>query len=209
MDIHTVGAPSALPLRVSRPSPGQSGFSILEVLIAIIILSIGMLGAVGMQAAALRSNKESRNQATAATFARELAEKMRGNYVVAIKTTATDNPFLLNTTLTGTTTIATPSVNCFNSACTDLKDAAIWDVADWQTRVKDALPTPRVRVCLDSAPFDATGVAKWACTGTGDIMVLKMGWTRNNTKGELEAANAANDVVPPVVVLPVTPGILK
>lgn len=209
MDTHTVGA-SGIPLTPpSRPNLGQSGFSILEVLIAIIILSIGMLGAVGMQAASLRANKESRSQATAATFARELAEKMRGNYTVAIKTTTADNPFLLNTTLYGTVTVATPSVNCFTTGCSDLKNAAAWDVADWQRRVQAALPTPRVRICFDSAPFDAAGLAKWACTDTGDILVLKMGWTRNNTKGELEVAYSANDTVPPVVVLPMTPGILQ
>lgn len=207
MDTHTVGASGIPPTIPSRPKPGQSGFSILEVLIAIIILSIGMLGAVGMQAASLRANKESRNQATAATFARELAEKMRGNYAVAIKTTAADNPFLLDTTLGSTTTVATPSVNCFTSNCPDLEDAAAWDVADWQRRLQIALPTPRVRTCFDSAPFDAAGLAKWACSDSGDILVLKMGWTRNNTAGALELANGAN--VPPVVVLPVTPGITK
>ncbi|MFC5523960.1 type IV pilus modification protein PilV [Polaromonas jejuensis] len=194
--------PRATPIRSPLSHRVQSGFSILEVLIAIIILSIGMLGAVGMQTAAMQSNKEARNQAAAATFARELAEKMRGNHTVAIKTAPADNPYLFDLTLTGTP-LALPATNCFTDGCPTVKDAAIWDVADWQGRVQTALPTPRVKVCFDQDPFDGTGKPRWACTGTGDIAVLKMGWTRNNTAGTLEFA-ATSGV--PVVVVPLTAG---
>lgn len=161
-----------------------------------------MLGAVGMQATAMQSNKETRNQAIATIFARELAEKMRGNHTVAIKTTAADNPYIFDTTLVGTP-IATPTVNCFTVGCPIVKDAAIWDVADWQGRVQTSLPTPRVKVCFDQDPFDSAGKARWACTDTGDIAVLKMSWTRNNTAGTLEFAGTSGV---PVVVVPLTAG---
>lgn len=162
-----------------------------------------MLGAVGMQATAMKSNKEARNQATATTLARELAEKMRGNHTVAIKTTAADNPYLFDTTLEASTTIATPAVNCFTTGCPIVKDAATWDVADWQGRVQATLPTPRVKVCFDKSPFDSGGKPRWACTDDGDIAVLKMSWTRNNTAGTLEFA-ATSGV--PTVVVPLTAG---
>ncbi len=194
--------PRATPIRSPSSHRVQSGFSILEVLIAIIILSIGMLGAVGMQTTAMQSNKEARNQAAAATFARELAEKMRGNHAVAIKTVPADNPYLFDLTLTGAP-IASPTPNCFTDSCPSVKDAATWDVADWQGRVQTALPTPRVKVCFDQDPFDSTGKPRWACTGTGDIAVLKMGWTRNNTAGTLEFAGTSGV---PVVVVPLTAG---
>jgi len=162
-----------------------------------------MLGAVGMQTTALQSNKEARNQAAATTLARELAEKMRGNHTVAIKTTSADNPYIFDSTLVGASTIATPSVNCFTDGCPTVKDAASWDVADWQGRVLAALPTPRVKVCFDQDPFDSTGKPRWACTNTGDIAVLKMSWTRNNTGGILEFAASTGA---PVVVVPLTAG---
>lgn len=202
MDILPVGHPHAMPdCRVSSRRE-QSGFSLLEVLIAIIILSIGMLGAVGMQAAALQSNKEARNQATATTFARELAEKMRGNKSVAIQTTTAANPYLFDVTLAGTS-ISPPTPNCFTAACSTPKDAATWDVADWQSRAQDALPSPRIKVCFDQDPFDSVGKPRWACTDDGDIAVLKMSWTRNSTAGTLEFA-ATTGV--PVVVVPLTAG---
>lgn len=202
MDIPAVSPPYAAPICLSSARRGQSGFSLLEVLIAIIVLSIGMLGAVGMQTTAMQSNKEARNQAAATTFARELAEKMRGNHTVAIKTAAADNPYIFDTTLVGTP-IAAPAVNCFTDGCPTVKDAASWDVADWQGRVQAALPTPRVKVCFDQNPFDSAGKPRWTCTDDGDIAVLKMSWTRNNTAGTLEFA-ASTGV--PVVVVPLTAG---
>lgn len=201
MDTHTVGVWGRLPASPSRLPLAQSGFSILEVLIAILILSIGMLGAVGMQATALQANKETRNQAAAATLARELAEKMRGNHTVAIKTVASDNPYIFDATLSGT--ITAPTVNCFTTGCPTVKDAATWDVADWQGRAQAALPTPRVKVCFDKTPFDGAGKPQWACTNDGDVSVLKMSWTRSNTAGTLEFA-ASTGI--PVIILPLTAG---
>ena len=184
-------------------SPTQFGFSLIEVLVAIIVLSVGMLGAVGMQSAALQSNKESKNQAAAVTFARELGERMRGNHSVAIKTVASDNPYLFDTTLTGTSSVAAFNVNCFTNGCSVVKDAAAWDVADWQGRVLAVLPTPRVKVCFDQDPYDSAGIARWACTNDGDLSVLKMSWTSSNTAGSLTFA-ASTGV--PLVVLPLTAG---
>lgn len=181
----------------------QAGFSLIEVLVAIVVLSLGMLGAVGMQTTAMQSNREARSQAVATTFARELAEKMRGNHAVAIQTTAINNPYLFDSTLTGTSSVATFTVNCFTTGCPVAKDAAAWDVADWQGRVQATLPTPRVKVCFDQSPFDSAGKPRWACTDAGDVAVLKMGWTRNNTAGTLEFA-ASSGV--PVVIVPLTAG---
>lgn len=156
-----------------------------------------------MQSAAMQSNKESRNQAAAVTFSRELGERMRGNHTVAIQTAAADNPYLFDTTLTGPSSVATFSVNCFTTGCPIRKDAAIWDVADWQARVQATLPTPRVKVCFDKDPYDSSGKARWACTNDGDLSVLKMSWTSSNTAGSLTFA-ATTGI--PLVVLPLTAG---
>lgn len=181
----------------------QTGFSLVEVLVAIIILSVGMLGAVGMQSAAMQSNKEARNQATAVTFARELGERMRGNHTIAIQNSASNNPYLFDTTLSNASSVAPFSVNCFTTGCPIVKDAATWDVADWQGRVQAALPTARVKVCFDKSPYDSAGVPRWVCTGDGDLTVVKMGWTSSNTAGTL--AFAAGTGVP-LLILPLTAG---
>ena len=183
----------------------EGGFSIIEVMVAVIILSIGMLGAVGMQSAALQSNKESRNLATAANFAREYAEKMRGNRVVAVRyLPGAINPYVFDATLAKESVVATPSQNCFTAGCTVAEDVARWDVADWQQRVQQELPTPRAKVCFDSDPFDG-GKPRWACTDSGDVAVVKLSWNRTNTAGKLTfTSDTANDI--PALVVPVTSG---
>ena len=187
------------------PNSAEAGFSLIEVLVAIIILSIGMLGAVGMQATALQSNKETRYQAIATTLARELAEKMRGNNAVAIKAVPAENPYLFNATLSTAPPTPAGFINCFNAAagCTSPLNLATWDVFEWQQRVQAALPSPRVEVCFDNDPFDSTGKARWACSTGGDVAVLKIGWTRSNTAGTLEFAGSSGV---PVVVVPLTAG---
>jgi len=184
----------------------QRGFSLLEVLIAFIILSLGLLGAVGMQAAAMQSNKETRNQTVATSLARELADKMRGNHAIAIKTAAADNPYLMSATLNNPSTLpfTAPAENCFSTACSSPVAVATWDMADWQNRLQNALPDPRFVICFDTKPFDADGKTQWACSNDGDISVLKLAWTNNDTKGELKLSSA--DTTLPMVVVPLTAG---
>lgn len=182
----------------------QSGFTLIEVLVAVVILSIGVLGAVGMQAAAMQSNKEVRYQAIAGTLARELAEKMRGNHAVGVKTSAAENPYLLDATFASGDTVSAPATNCFTNACLTGLQIAAWDIYEWQLRLIDALPSPRVRICMDSEPFTATGAPKWACTDTGDIAMLKLSWNRANAQGATEFTS--NAATPPLIVLPLTAG---
>lgn len=205
MDTSNVGFLGASPFRRPRSASLQSGFSLLEILVAIIILNIGLLGAVGMQATALQANKETRNQATATTFARELAEKMRGNHTVAIRPLGMGiNPYLFDVTLPSAPLVATPATNCFKDGCPLLEDAALWDVADWQRRVQTELPTPRVKVCFDQDPFDSDGKSRWACTDTGDIAVLKMSWNSKGSDGQLVFTSQERSL--PALVIPLTAG---
>jgi len=190
------------PTSSNRNDLSQGGFSLVEVLVSVIILSIGVLGAVGMQVASLQASKEVRYQAIAGSMARELAEKMRGNHAVATTTTALDNPYLLDVNLGGTA-VAVPTLNCYTTNCPTGADIAKWDIYDWQLRLQDALPSPRVAICMDKTPFDA-GTPQWTCSDTGDVAVLKLAWNRVNTKGQLEFTTVAATV--PLLVLPLTAG---
>ena len=191
-----------------NPSPfsvrcRQHGISLLEVLVAIVVLSLGVLGAVGMQAASMQSTKEVRHQAIAGTMARELAEKMRGNHAVAIAPTAAANPYLVDTTLDAAP-ISAPALNCYRLPCPLGTDIAKWDVYEWQLRLRDSLPSPRVRICMDATPFAGGGKPRWECSNSGDVAVLKLAWNRVNTKGELDLTSAAETT--PLLVLPLTAG---
>lgn len=57
----------------------QAGINLLEVLIASLVLSIGLLGLAGMQVASLKSTQNSVQKQQATFLIHELLERMRGN----------------------------------------------------------------------------------------------------------------------------------
>jgi type IV pilus assembly protein PilV len=155
----------------------QRGMTMIESLVAIVVLSFGMLGVVGLQAAALKSNKEARYQSSAVRLARELGELLRGNKDVAIAASSADNPYLVE--FTGS--LPSTSADCFAGACATTLDVASFQIVEWLTRVDAELPGARVSVCIDDASFDADGLPVWDCSGTGGTVVVKIGWTQATT----------------------------
>ena len=57
----------------------QKGFSLLEIMIAVMVLSIGLLGMAAMQAVALSSNQEAQFRIQALAIAEDLSSRMRTN----------------------------------------------------------------------------------------------------------------------------------
>ncbi|MEG0822393.1 MAG: type IV pilus modification protein PilV [Burkholderiaceae bacterium] len=57
----------------------QRGLSLVEILVAVVILSIGLLGLAGLQANSMRASQGSLYRAQAATLVADLAERMRTN----------------------------------------------------------------------------------------------------------------------------------
>ena len=188
-------------------STRENGFSLLEVLVSIIILSFGLLGMVGLQAAALQATRDARLQTSAISLARELAEMMRGNKDVGLA--ASSNPYIGDFTPPLTPTTASYCLNVGSgTACANNTAIANAQMTEWLGRVKSELPGARVSICLDSAPFDSGGLPKWACTssGTDATTVIKMGWTRASTDRSATGAAALDRALVPSVVLPITPG---
>jgi type IV pilus assembly protein PilV len=138
------------------------GASLIEVLVSIVIASIGLLALAGVNAASLRYTKMSQYRATAAQLANDIGERMRANKgqaavaavvgppavpeVVATGFFAGDYDF--TTDFAGQATKATlPSGNdlCNSSAiiCTPTQIAAL-DLAQWRILVRDQLPSGSV-----------------------------------------------------------------
>lgn len=201
-----MASPLSLIKRHARTNAEQ-GFTLVEILVAIVVLSFGVLGVVGMQAAALQSNRAARNQSTAVALGRELADIMRGNKDVALATSATNNPYLIANY--PTTAAPTISVNCFNVACTTPKAVAEFDMNQWLARVSAALPQARVVVCFDDSPYtSSTGLPEWDCPTTpGETLVVKIGWTQKSLDTSASAPEKASDTASrPAVVLPLIAG---
>jgi type IV pilus assembly protein PilV len=187
-----------------RQAQKTSGFTLLEVLVSIVVLSFGLLGMVGLQAASLQANRDARLQSTAVVLARELAEMMRGNKDQALL--SSNNPYLIGQVdypLAAPTPTYCLSVG---SSCGTEGDVAQAELTDWLARVDNALPGARISICRDTAPFGSDGTAQWTCTSTAnsDPILVKIGWSRPTLKSGDTTVQQAS--VRPSVVLTVTPG---
>ena len=68
---------------ISIPS-GQAGFSLLEVLIAVAIMALGLLGLAGLQAQGLKNNHSAYIRSQAALYAYDMVDRLRADRVAAI-----------------------------------------------------------------------------------------------------------------------------
>lgn len=75
-----------------KSRPAQAGFTMLEVLVAMVVLSIGLLGLAGLQATGLRANHSAYLRSQASFLAYDILDIMRtdragsqsGNYDIAM-----------------------------------------------------------------------------------------------------------------------------
>ncbi|MCB1895475.1 MAG: type IV pilus modification protein PilV [Rhodocyclaceae bacterium] len=62
----------------------QLGTSLIEVLVAVVVLAVGMLGVAGMQASALRNNQAAYERSVATFLANSITERMAANRAAAL-----------------------------------------------------------------------------------------------------------------------------
>ena len=121
-------------------SPRQSGFSMLEVLICIVILSIGALGAAGMQVSALKDTGSANNRFRAASLATAMADSLRADRTQAVKGGADF-----------TSSVATGSCSA----------VAVQPVKRWQNQIACELPGGKGGVDIDSYWKRAIITVEW------------------------------------------------
>jgi type IV pilus assembly protein PilV len=128
------------------------GSSLLEVMIAILVLSFGLLGLGGLAAAAQRYVKMAQFQSIGTLMAADLGERMRGN----IDGFRQGRYVRANAYSAEPVTVALPT--CTSSvACTVTEMAAI-DMAEWVGEVQKRLPGGDAHVKLDAANALATDI---------------------------------------------------
>ncbi|MEA2080624.1 MAG: type IV pilus modification protein PilV [Pseudomonadota bacterium] len=67
-----------------HPVHQQPGFTLIEVLIAVLVLSLGLLGLAGLQATSLRYNNAAAARGQATFLAYDIIDRMRANKTAAI-----------------------------------------------------------------------------------------------------------------------------
>src|SRR5690606_15894095 len=76
MAVRITRLPEIFQMKASTEN-GENGFSLIEVLVAVFVLAVGVIGAAGMQLAALRTTQQSSFQTRALHLAAEMADYMR------------------------------------------------------------------------------------------------------------------------------------
>lgn len=101
----------------------QHGFSLFEVLIAVFVLSVGLVGIAGLQVTSKQSNFEAVQRATAVSLAQDIIERMRANPdQLSVYTNAGAGRALTGTTMT--------AVDC-SGGCTPTQ-LAQYDLYEWE-----------------------------------------------------------------------------
>ncbi len=154
------------PQRRSVVRGRQTGFSLIEVLVSALILSIGLVGVAGLQALSLKNNQSAfmRSQATALAY--DLADRMRTN--VSGATAGFYDPAAAAATANCSTTIG----------CTS-QQLAQNDLSEWIAALAANLPLGAGFVCIDSTPYDGDGTANPQCDGNGTNFSVKVWWDDN------------------------------
>jgi type IV pilus assembly protein PilV len=158
------------------------GFSLIEVMVSMLILAFSVLGIVGLQVAAMRSNQFASNSATSVSIVRDYIEMMQANPSLQVSGSTAS---IFNGAVTVTINISQDS-NSIGSAPTDCKGTtadcdpsklAQFQIYEWLQRSKASLPAGRVKVCHDDAYIDTTTkLYTWTCSNTGELLVIKVGW---------------------------------
>ena len=114
----------------------QQGFSLFEVLIALVVLALGMLGIAHMMLITHKSNSSNYIRQQAVQSAYDILDRIQANRQAAIS----GNYTVSNLVLAGTPTApSAPSTNCSQSICTPTQLAA-YDTWDWLSANVTQLP---------------------------------------------------------------------
>ncbi|UGQ47790.1 type IV pilus modification protein PilV [Massilia endophytica] len=153
----------------------QAGFTLLEVLIAVLVLALGMVGGLAMQLHALRARHESALLSNATQLAAGALERLRANpgqqaSYLTLDFDAASEPSPAS------------SAACFARACSAAELAAM-DIADIKRLAASMLPLARIRLCRDRMGWQG-GRWRWPCSGESDApIVVKVGWRMRQPAG--------------------------
>lgn len=142
-----------------------SGVSLIEMLIALLVLSFGLLGMAGLQAYSLRNNTNAYNRSQATALAYDMIDRMRANRMLAVG--AEPGSYKTYTSPYNLTLGAAPSGS----------GIVLQDLTEWKLLIENRLPSGRGAI---------------ACDGPTAICTVRVQWNDGRTGGVAPACDVAN-----------------
>ena len=141
----------------------QSGFTLLEVLIAFMVLSFGLLGAVALQAQAKKASFDSMQRAAAISLGEDIMQRIRSNDTADIVS-------LYKQTFSSDTDLS-PRDDCYTDVCS-AQNIARTDLENWKAAIRARENTgslDEATVCINIMPvantagmgFDVSVIVSW------------------------------------------------
>lgn len=128
---------------------GQSGISLIEVLVTLLVMSLALLGAAGMQSIGMKLNKGGEFRGQAVFLAADLAERIEANRPAT-------GAYLAGTYAVSTRSNArTASTTCTTGVCSSAQ-LALYDLAQWENAIVATLPQASWSVVESNAPTNPT-----------------------------------------------------
>lgn len=170
------------------------GFTLLEILIAVVVLALGIIGGVALQLAALRARHQAVLLSQATQMATGLAERMRANPSQA------DTYLTLDYDAFAAAPPDAPAALCYAGTACAAGQLAQADLYDVKSHMQSHLPAGRVMICRDAGLWSG-GKLRWACSGgAAEPVVIKIGWRGKRPDGAADTT-ATGEYLPSVALV--------
>lgn len=128
----------------SQPFHGQQGFSLLEVMTALVVLTVGLMGIAAMQDIAILRNADASELSVATNLAAEMTERIRYSRKNVVSYNGID-------------------VSAASATCPAVPSMTNGDCTQWRTRLV-ASKLPFVRGTVAVATVGPTSMNQWQVT---------------------------------------------
>lgn len=152
----------------NKPS-SQRGVSLIEALVALMVLALGVMGMAGIQTRTLVESRTTNSRALTLQMADDLLDRMQGNSAIRL------NPPAVNPYVVGWGALAAPPVDCFTAVCNGAQLAA-FDLTQWKAALARVLPAGDAQVFQSNTDSAQFGVL--------------IGWTETQAKNQGQATGA-------------------
>ena len=161
------------------------GFSLIEVMLAILVIGVAGLGAAALSLSGLRESHTSNHRAIAVELASDLLERLKTNPKVLT------SDYLPAGLGASTPETGTPDAACYNpgeKGCT-LSSRAQNDLREWASAVNDRLPGGTAVFCHSAKPAEGTPKKPGCDADVSSLnpLVIKFWWNERAVLDPLAA----------------------